>query len=417
MIAKVVANNRQNKNKIKNNNKKSTTTVVQSKPQTVVISAGRRKRAHEAQPGLLTDYLGYHVNGLADYVYGLYHPEVVYEQHMDIKMPARLPIPTTTFSFKDTFTIAPNADGNFCLVWTPNFLGSESRLSSPYFDSVYTQNYSFGFSTIVYNNENSLTGNAPNDSGWKAHLFKRVNQDFSKYRLTSACLKVRYTGKVLDQSGMIAACASYLPMNRLVAATTGLLTDWHVAQSHSQSFSWAGDFDTIRQGQWAKSTSLVSDPDGLTVLYMPSDPLSEVFVDNGQTIDREPTITVEQLTNGYEAAWTPKNANLSFAVCGYGISNSTTAITIESYTNYEIIVTPEQMPYFRPKVLDAGLQLHEDRISRTVRGVTNAAGLVTTTKSHEDRSVMARIRDVFSQSWKNFGDYVPSLLKIAAQLV
>lgn len=416
MLAQTFTNNGPKKNKNKNK-KKKTTQVAQPKSQVVQPSTAKVKRAHENHPGLLSDYFGYHVNGLADYVYGLYHPEVVYDQHMDIKMPARLPIPTTTFSFKDTFTIAPNADGNFCLIWCPNFLGSDTHLQSPYFDSVYTQNYSFGFSTIVYNNENSLTGNAPNASGWKAHLFKRVNQDFSKYRLTSACLKVRYTGKVLDQSGMIAACASYLPMNRLVAASTNILSDWPVAQSHSQTFMWAGDFDTIRQGQWAKSTSLVSDPDGLTVLYMPSDPLSEVFVDNGQTIDREPTITVEQLVSGYEAAWTPKNANLSFAVCGYGISNSTTAITIESYTNYEIIVTPEQMPYFRPKVLDAGLQLHEDRISRTVRGVTNTAGLVTHTKSHEDRGVMARIRDVFSQGWKNYGDYVPALLKMASLLV
>jgi hypothetical protein len=79
---------------------------------------------HTRQPTLFRQVNDYHDNSLAEYVYGIFHPDAVYRENMNIKAPSILPIPTTNFAFKETFTIKPNMDGNFVLVWSPNYLGS-----------------------------------------------------------------------------------------------------------------------------------------------------------------------------------------------------------------------------------------------------------------------------------------------------
>jgi hypothetical protein len=70
----------------------------------------------------------YHDNMLAEYVYGLFHPDAVYRENLNIKAPSILPIPTTNFAFKETFTLTPNSYGNFLIVWSPNYLGSMDRI-------------------------------------------------------------------------------------------------------------------------------------------------------------------------------------------------------------------------------------------------------------------------------------------------
>jgi hypothetical protein len=379
----------------------------------------QRGNAHERIPGLKEEYKNFKDDVIADYIYGLYHPDIVFNEHLDIKMPSRMPIPTTSFHFKDTFNITTNNSGNFVLVWNPNFLGTADELVRNNLPNNIDANlYDAWFSNCYWNNDNGLTGNATLTGGWNCNNFRHVRQDFAKYRLTSACLKVKYTGKVLDQSGMMSACASYFTFPRSVwmAPTNSVETNYYPLLEEDRNIARFADFDNIRQGQWAHTISLVSEPDGITCVYHPTDPLSEVFVVNGTTIDSDTPNVTWQNSNA-QSVWRAKNANLSYAVCGYGIAPATTCITVECYYNFEIIVRDDQIPYFRPTVPDARLHRFSDRIRQTVSSVQASFGGITTTKSHEAPSIMTSVKKAISTAMSHAGDILPFVLKLGKTIL
>lgn len=391
------------------------------------LSANQRKtpvpkkvlHPHENEPGLKEAYKEYYDDSLADYIYGLYHPDAVYTNHLDIKYPAPMPVPTTSFCFKDTFTVVPNARGNFAMVWSPGFLGTQDTIEQEIGQQWIVQQPRGQFATCYVNEDAGLDGNSPLYTGWVAHAGKQVAQDFSKYRLTSACIKVKYTGKVLDQSGMLAACATYMTIPTYTYLTeVGQPTSQNIINQYvNNALGSAGDFDTIRQGQWAHTVSLVSEPDGLTCVWLPTDPLSHVFVNNGHTIDVDQVYYNGQQDGQVYRAWTAKNAALSYLICGYGIGSNTSCITVEIYSNFEIIVTPEQMPYFRPTQLNANLIKHTDKVVSVMRGVSASAGGITATKHHDEPSTMSRVKSAIRSAARTAFDYAPALLKMATMLI
>lgn len=376
------------------------------------------KNAHEREEGLKELYAEYQDNILADYIYGLYHPDVVFKESLDIKSPSYMPVPTTTFKFKETFTIAPNSRGNFVLFWSPNFLGTSDsivRVHKP--DGM--QDASEGvFSNCYVNTSESLDGNAALLNGWMAHTFKHVAQDFQKYRLTSAAVKVKYTGKVLDQSGMLAAAASYIRTPRsvyLYPVAGQAPASYELPLQATTAMSQFCDFDNIRQGQWADTCSVVSEPDGITCTWVPTDPLNQVFVDNGTTID---AINHQRIWVGENvvAHWTPTNANISYAICGYGIASQTSCITVEAYYNYEIIVKQEQFPYFSPRVAHPKLLNHKETLQR-VTDMVSSQGLVSHSKTHESPSVWTKVRGAFTKAGRIAADVYPYIKPLIASLV
>jgi hypothetical protein len=371
---------------------------------------------HEREEGLKELYREYRDNLLADYIYGLYHPDVVFNQTLDIKSPSYMPVPTTTFKFKETFTIAPNDLGNFVLHWSPNYLGTAKVLTENYAPpEAQAGQYTSYYSNIFINREPDLDGNTPLVSGWRGVCFKHVLQDFEKYRLTSACIKVKYTGKVLDQSGMMSAAASYVkaPRTVLTVPVTETISSYDLPDLEGASLAQFCDFDNIRQGQWADTCSLVTEPDGITCVYVPTDPLNQVFVDNGQTIDASAEAQ-RWVGARYLSSWKPKNANISYAICGYGLSTISSCITVEAYYNYEIIVRQEQYPYFSPRVSSDSLFKHGETLNRAI-AMTSANGLVTHTKTHENASVWTKVRGAFTKA-ANIGaevlPYLKPLMKI-----
>lgn len=374
--------------------------------------------AHERESGLKEKYADYRDNLLADYVYGLYHPDIVFKECLDIKSPSYMPVPTTTFKFKETFTIAPNAFGNFVLWWSPNFLGTESSLARVHGPNGDDHNYTCYFSNIYSNRSSRLDGNAALLNEWYGICFKHVQQDFEKYRLTSACIKVKYTGKVLDQAGMLAASATYVRGTRTVLGvpvTEEAVSSYELPLDVTRNLAQFCDFDNIRQGQWADTCSVVSDPDGITCVYVPTDPLNQVFVGNATTID---AINHRHEWNGsrYIAAWEPTNANISYAICGYGLTPGSSCITVEVYYNFEIIVRQEQYPYFSPRVAHPAFLEHKDDITRITDAVT-AKGLISHTKTHDNGSVWNKVKGAFSKAAKVATDVYPYIKPLINMLV
>lgn len=374
---------------------------------------------HTRSPTLFKAINDYHDNSLAEYVYGLFHPDAVFTDNLNIKAPSVLPIPTSNFAFKETFTLTPNSKGNFVLCWNPNYLGSSAEISKFVLPNQQNQVKAM-FSNIYYDTHEDLDGNSA-ATHFNAQVFKHITQEFAKYRLTSACIKVKYTGKVLDQAGCLSACASFSEFPRTALCVYNdqpLLSTYEVPNLYP-TLQRLGDFDTIRQGQWAKTVSLVNSPDGLTCVYIPTDSLSQVFVDNGDTI------SAKDISLWYPAApqnatgstWYSRNANITYDICGYGIFNpqAVPCITVEAYYNYEIIVHEDQLPFFRPTVTKMDYN-KAAQLSKATQQIASTVGTITQTKSHDDPSVMSRIASALREGFKLAEPYLP-LIKMGISLM
>jgi hypothetical protein len=376
---------------------------------------------HTRQPGLYRQVNSYHDNALAEYVYGLFHPDAVYRENLNIKAPSVLPIPTTNFAFKETFTLQPNIYGNFVLVWSPNYLGSMDRIPEvmkhKQINGINANGY---FSNVYYDVNETLDGNSMATS-FQAQTFKHINQQFNKYRLTSACIKVKYTGKVLNQSGMMSACASFMefPRTAVCVANNTTMSSTYAVPNEFPQLQRLGDFDTIRQGQWTKTINIVDEPSGITCVYIPTDTLSQAFVDNADTLTAK-TITdfyPQEPANAIGTYWYSRNANITFDICGYGITteNQTNCITVECYYNYEIIVNEDQLSFFRPTTARIETKQAED-IQRMTQKVASTVGTITETRSHESPSTMSKIATAIRQGLQYAEPYLP-LLKLGTMLL
>jgi hypothetical protein len=146
--------------------------------------------------------------------------------------------------------------------------------------------------------------------------------------------------------------------------------------------------------------------------------LSEVFVDNGDTTSVKDQMQFYPQTpvNVTGTSWKARNANISYALCGYGIFNPqhVPCITVEAYYNYEIIVHEDQLPFFRPTVQKMDITKVQ-QITKVAQSVATSVGSITTTKAHENPSTLQRIKQALVEGYKLAEPYLP-LIKMGLSL-
>lgn len=114
--------------------------------------------------------------------------------------------------------------------------------------------------------------------------------NLQKYRLVSAIMKVKYNGSVIEQAGTMYSAATFAPFNTFIAGYNGANTDnaTLVANSAGGDISYIGNCrrysqtSLVRNGLWNYSQNITSDATGIECLYVPTDPLSQVFYDSGR---------------------------------------------------------------------------------------------------------------------------------------
>lgn len=138
-------------------------------------------------------------------------------------------------------------------------------------------------------------------------------------------------------------------------------------------------------------------------------------------MDNADTITSKNISDfnpqfpigGVGTQWYCRNANISFDICGYGIINddvNVPCITVECYYNYEIIVNEDQLSFFRPTTPKIEMSAAEG-VQRMTQQVASTVGTITTTKMHDEPSIMNKIKQALTTTKKWFG-YAEPLLDI-----
>lgn len=372
------------KNNKKNNNKKG-----KGNPLSYFNFGGHKhtsenpigfRKVHPAKA--MSSILSTNKKNLIQYIYGLIHPDVAISDCLQVKKPSGIPIPSTTFGIKRNLTLKTNASGNLAIIWIPNFLESINGFKDLY--NTYKINGTLtgsitqantAFTNLWYCNTDDLDGYTRTGLKWSANPINTLSQDFARYRLTSALIKVKYTGNKLNQAGMMYSSATYKQLPYISACSMSMastLSTESVPDADTY-FGIFGKFDVTRNGQWNKSVNVTANANGLEALYVPTDPMNDVFAKDGFVPTTEKT-TGSETSNSFVCCQYPTNTNIKYSFVCQGLPPSTACVTIETYYNYEIIVEQEQMPYFHSSNSSIGVNIND--VNEAHQALVNSGNLV-----------------------------------------
>ena len=215
-----------------------------------------------------------------EYLNNLLYPE----KNKDVKMPNNMPLPSCTFQLKNQFRIRTNNKGNFILCMNPFFLASESV-----YDKKYTPTYPpvpgadinsyniFEISSFWYNNSVDMDGSEPNGQWISLDIGQVIPDVYSKYRLVSGVITMKYIGPLDDVQGTVGG--SILLTGEKYLATRYKEVDDVQDMEYSSVNTHLADytkFDYLRNGMYSIENSSI---EGIRMLYFPPDKSYDEFKD------------------------------------------------------------------------------------------------------------------------------------------
>lgn len=117
-----------------------------------------------------------------DYLKSLVRPEFA----RGSKIPTNIPVPSSSFQLKQSFSIKTNSLGNACIILNPYYLSSGS-----------------GNSTVFVNTDETLDGASTNNNFVAIDVGQEIPAVYNQYRLVSGSVVARYIGRLDIAQGLI----------------------------------------------------------------------------------------------------------------------------------------------------------------------------------------------------------------------
>lgn len=188
------------------------------------------------------------------YMKALLYPE----KQRGAKIPSPMPVPSTAFQLRQSTTLTTNSKGNLALSFNPVFLTSNSN-----------------FTNLLVNNDESLNGISPSDAFKPAFYGGAISPVYSRFRLVSASITLRYIGRLDIVQGICGGGIVYDPSYGLGVNLGGVIGTSPPAAKY-------GDFNLVRDSYYFQENHVL---DGIRILYFPIDNSYEEYRKVGSVAD------------------------------------------------------------------------------------------------------------------------------------
>ena len=271
-----------------------------------------------------------------------------------VKIPVDKPIPSCTFQLHDFYNFRPTSTGKRLICMNPWFLYNEDAARSATFkygnQSLRLNKYYFPF--FFCNNAN-MGSKDYGTTGWG--LNKELNiggipNIYDKYRLVSACLTIRYTGKAEEASGIIGGAITFDKGTYIGTRICRAGSSASIDDSENPNYFKYTDFEVIRDSPFYQEGNCL---EGLRLLYFPLDNnflefkkivsfnnlicTHETYLPTGQSYYALKAKDESQMKSGFN--WIIYLMNAPYI----GINDLN--FRIDWYFNYECIPRPELLNY------------------------------------------------------------------------
>jgi len=304
---------------------------------------------------------------IINYVAAILDPEYNYNTGIMVKQPSLMNPPSVSIPIKTLTTIKSEGQSAICLSWNPALFCTKNDLSNLELGKMYSDD------TVVKPNRIcSVLYSLPEEVGseqyiapdsWKAKV--RCIPDnlpevgVSKARLVSAKIKISFRGAILNQGGTIMGAATFQGPPGIICktdeygnvykngtdkaqATWGDIFKVVLGDQYNENDQCPFEEKVISNGIWAKNVNITKDANGITAVFIPMDPMDEIFYKPG-TFYGEPIAKDNDIRNTVGATTLltgDKGAKLSYLFNIQGLSGTgSNPITVETYQTWEVLPT------------------------------------------------------------------------------
>jgi len=364
-----------------------------------------------------------------NYIAAILDPEYNYATGIMVKQPSLMNPPSVSIPIKTLTTIPSEGYSSICIAWNPTMFCTTNMLSKIQLGVDTTNNnqpiYANKICSVLYSLgelNNGVLEVPP--SSWNATV-KGIPDNLpevgiAKARLVSSKIKISFRGPILNQGGTIMAAATFQGPpgvicktgddNKIKTNTTQENATWadlfKISLGSSFSDKEMSPFEEkiISNGIWAKNVNITKDANGISAIFIPTDPMDEVFCKPG-TFYGEKVDNPESQCNGPYATsclYSDKGARLNYLFNIQGIpGDNTNPITVETYTTWEVIPTNQSASTLRNSASNIDNTQYFQIIKQTVSDMLQQnTGIQPTDSEHNLNGLFSSIKDSIKAGWE-----------------
>jgi hypothetical protein len=362
-----------------------------------------------------------------NYIAGILDPEYNYNTGIMVKQPSLMNPPSVSIPIKTLSTIPSEGYSSICISWNPTMFCTTNMLSKIQLGYDTTNNnepiYANKICSVLYSLGELDAGvlKIP-PSSWNATV-KGIPDNLpevgiAKARLVSSKIKISFRGSVLNQGGTIMAAATFQGPPGLIVntgddnkiktntqqrdATWADLFKVSLGDSFSEKEMSPFEEKIISNGIWARNVNITKDANGITAIFIPTDPMDEIFCKPG-TFYGEKVDNKDAACNGpYATAclYSDKGARLNYLFNIQGIpGENSNPITVETYTTWEVIPTSQSASTLRNSASQISSKYHEKIKEAISNYMSDATGIAPTTTSQDLSGWWDSIKKAAGVAW------------------
>lgn len=333
---------------------------------------------------------------VVNYIAAIIDPEYNYNTGVMVKQPSLMNPPSVSIPIKTLTTINNGNSSSLCIAWNPTMFCTVSELSKiklGFWESttgVQTDITANKLFSVLYSiGETAGSGVqtiAP--SSWSAPVYGIPDNlpevGVSKARLVSSKIKISFRGPVLQQGGTIMAAATFQGPPGVIAHTGD---DNKIYMNDGRAATWLDLFKVslgpvkenlelspfeekvISNGIWAKNINITKDANGISAIFIPTDPMDEIFCKPGTYYGEKVQPDTQQCQTDKAASllYSDKGARLNYIFNIQGISGETSnPITVETYTTWEVLPTSQSASTLRNSASIVANSVYADQIKMLI---------------------------------------------------
>lgn len=370
---------------------------------------------------------------IINYVAAILDPEYNYNTGIMVKQPSLLNPPSVTIPIKTLTTIKSEKQSAICVSWNPSLFCTKNELGNIILGKR-TDAQTGAETEVKANRISSVLYSLPENIGeqeyvaadsWDARVRSIPDNlpevGVSKARLVSAKIKISFRGSILNQGGTIMGAATFQGPPGVVMETDNL-EFVYMNGKDNQVATWGNLFKIvlgdqydhnsqcpfeekiISNGIWAKNVNITKDASGISAIFIPMDPMDEIFYQPGTYYGEQipsDKQTIQNTKGATTALCSPKGAKLSYLFNIQGLTpTNTNPITIETYQTWEVLPTNLSASTLRNSANNMSSKMMVDKIKSLLHEYFNISTGIHTTKSNNLNGLFDILKKAAIGAWK-----------------
>ena len=330
------------------------------------------------------------------------------EKARGCKIPSQVPVPSCSFQLHNCVTVSTNSSGNCAFLLNPFFLASDDVIGYDLSQVGGGNFFVHKFLTSLWvNNNDSLSGTAPDTNWTPVDIGQTLPAVYDQYRLVSACVVVKYIGRLDIASGVLGGAIIYDESDTLggqVQAKSGTNPynpSGAGVNSLAPDLAKFGNFDLAMDSFYHQENLCI---EGSRMLYFPLDNSFEEYV---KICDNT---TIADYTSGSSVVFNmPQDyykAGFNWFFYSLGAPPSSNCFKVDIYCNFECLPNAKYLNYM-PITLNPYIISTEEK--KRMNLLVQSKPVL---KSNENNSDGSQIPSIFNKMIKKFDNGLPGFEKL-----